>query len=93
MFPAPSESEEVLTTLREIHLEATTNSSKLHGNACSRVSLFLARILVNMDIKHYNDVADAYAELQKEWYQDPKSHLQPSFFTEWTSWTIATKKR
>ena len=69
-----------------------SNASKVHSNACSRSSLFLAKILVNMDIKLYAEIADLYAGLQKEWYSDPKSHIQASVFTEWTSWSIATRK-
>jgi DNA polymerase phi len=91
-FPEADEASEVLALLQSVHEEIRANASKLHSNACSRSSLFLAKILVNMDAKHYSDVADCYSNLQKEWYADPKSQIQPSVFTEWTSWSITTKK-
>ncbi|KAG9726078.1 hypothetical protein KCU59_g14901, partial [Aureobasidium melanogenum] len=91
-FPEADEASEVLALLHSVHDEIRANASKLHSNACSRSSLFLAKILVNLDPKHYSDVADCYSNLQKEWYADPKSQIQPSVFTEWTSWSITTKK-
>jgi DNA polymerase phi len=91
-FPKADEASEVLALLQSVHEELRANASKLHSNACSRSSLFLAKILVNLDPKHYSDVADCYSNLQKEWYADPKSQIQPSVFTEWTSWSITTKK-
>ncbi|KAI5274291.1 hypothetical protein E4T47_02747 [Aureobasidium subglaciale] len=91
-FPKADEASEVLALLHSVHDEIRANASKLHSNACSRSSLFLAKILVNLDPKHYSDVADCYNNLQKEWYVDPKSQIQPSVFTEWTSWSITTRK-
>lgn len=91
-FPESDEATEVLALLHSVHDEIRVNASKLHSNACSRSSLFLAKILVNLDAGNYADVADSYNKLQKEWYADPKSQIQPSVFTEWTSWSITTKK-
>ncbi|THW55573.1 hypothetical protein D6D20_09374 [Aureobasidium pullulans] len=91
-FPEADNASEVLALLHSVHDEIRANASKLHSNACSRSSLFLAKILINLDAKHYSDVADCYNNLQKEWYNNPKSQIQPSVFTEWTSWSITTKK-
>jgi DNA polymerase phi len=92
LFPKADEASEVLALLNSVHDEIRVNASKLHSNACSRSSLFLAKLLVNLDPEHYSNVADCYNKLQKEWYADPKSQIQPSVFTEWTSWSITTKK-
>ena len=84
---------DVLSTITEIHKEMRINSSKLHKNACSRSSLFLAKVLMHSDTKWFSHIADSYTQLQKDWYLDMAPHVQPSVFTEWTSWCIATKKR
>jgi DNA polymerase phi len=34
-----------------------------------------------------------YAELQEKWWLDPKSKVHGSVFTEWISWSIATRKQ
>lgn len=91
-FPEPEDDAEAMELLGAIFGEMRSNASKLHSNACSRSSLFLAKILINKDSDNYSDIADLYLDLQKEWYKDPKSQIQPSVFTEWTSWSIATKK-
>ncbi|KAI7053999.1 hypothetical protein KC352_g44965, partial [Hortaea werneckii] len=67
--------------------------SKLHANACSRSSLFLAKVLVALDPQHYPQIAQMYAALQSQWYLDPKSKVHGSVFTEWTSWSLATRKQ
>lgn len=91
-FPEPAAVKDGVHILHAIHDEMRKNASKLHSNACSRASLFVAKVMITADVDSYDDVADSYAELQKEWYKDPKSHVQASVFTEWTSWCIATRK-
>ena len=91
--PAVSDSEPVLALLASVHEEMAKDGSKLHANACSRSSLFLAKVLVAMDPKHYIAIATMYAELQEKWWLDPKSKVHGSVFTEWTSWSIATRKQ
>ncbi|KAL1311536.1 hypothetical protein AAFC00_001656 [Neodothiora populina] len=91
-FPEPDDDAEALDLLEAVFGEIRSNASKLHSNACSRSSLFLAKILVSKDVENYAKIADMYTELQKEWYTEPKSHIQASVFTEWTSWSIVTKK-
>jgi DNA polymerase phi len=91
--PAVSDPEPVLALLASVHEEMAKDGSKLHANACSRSSLFLAKVLVAMDSKHYSAIATMYAELQEKWWLDPKSKVHGSVFTEWTSWSIATRKQ
>jgi len=92
-FPDDVEPSALLDLLSTITKELRFNASKLHSNACSRTNLFLAKMLVNKDASHYDAIVDIYVTLQKEWYTDAKSTIQPSIFTEFTSWSIATKKR
>ncbi|QIW98905.1 hypothetical protein AMS68_004423 [Peltaster fructicola] len=90
---SPTNDHEILFALLSvIHSEVTEGGSKLHTNACSRSSLFVAKLLVSVDTTHYVAIAEKYAKLQSEWYQDTKSKIQPSMFTEWTSWSITTRK-
>lgn len=92
-LPQPDNTDDLMEIFNNIHTEMKANASKLHSNACSRSSLFVAKILLNKDVKMYTEVANAYTRLQAEWYLDPKSSVQPSVFTEWVSWSIATRKR
>ncbi|KAK3622583.1 DNA-directed DNA polymerase [Elasticomyces elasticus] len=91
-LPQPEEVGACFEVLDAIHEEMKLGGSKLHANACSRASLFMAKVLVAMDGKNYKKIAKSYASLQREWYLDPKSKVQGSVFTEWTSWSLATRK-
>ena len=69
-------------------------NAKLHANACSRSSLFLAKVLVGLERSYYEKVAGMYAKLQSEWWLDPEEcQIEGSVFTEWTSWSVATRKQ
>jgi DNA polymerase phi len=46
-LPQPDDHESCFVVLAELHEEMKLGGSKLHANACSRSSLFLAKILVN----------------------------------------------
>ncbi len=92
-LPVPSDASTLWAILDQIHDEATKYESKLFASACSRSSLFTAKVLLSMDRSHYDGVVDVYSRTQKQWYGAAKPKLQPSFFTEWISWSIATKKR
>ncbi|KAK4903317.1 DNA-directed DNA polymerase [Elasticomyces elasticus] len=91
-LPQPEDVGACFEVLEAIHEEMKLGGSKLHANACSRSSLFMAKVLVGMDVKNYKKIAKSYASLQREWYLDPKSKVQGSVFTEWTSWSLATRK-
>ena len=92
-LPQPKDHEGCFAVLAALHEEMKLGGSKLHANACSRSSLFLAKVLVALDRTHYRRIADMYAELQSEWYSDGKSKVQGSVFTEWTSWSITTRRQ
>jgi DNA polymerase phi len=67
--------------------------SKLHTVACSRSSLFLAKVLSAMDKSHLERVVGMYGKLMFERLSDPKCKVQPSVFTEWNSWAIEMMKQ
>jgi len=83
----------IFSLLSSVQQEMTKDGSKLHANACSRSSLFLAKILVSDDPANYERVSSMYAALQQQWWLDPKSQIHSSVFTEWTSWSIAMRKQ
>lgn len=91
--PALSEPEPLLSLLASLHAEMAKDGSKLHANACSRSSLFLAKVLIAMDRKHYTAVSDLYKALEQKWFLDPKSKVHGSVFTEWTSWSLAMRQQ
>jgi len=92
-LPVPDEGGEAWEILGEIHAEAKLDGSKLHGNACSRSSLFVVKVLVALDENNYGRAVDVYSESQKQWYLDTKSKPQPALFTEWINWSINTRKQ
>jgi DNA polymerase phi len=91
-LPTSSEPQPILALLSSLHAEMGKGGSKQHANACSRSSLFLAKVLTAMDPKHLGAVCDMYAALQKTYALDPKSKVHSSIFTEWTSWLAARKQ-
>ncbi|KAK1810536.1 DNA-directed DNA polymerase [Friedmanniomyces endolithicus] len=92
-LPIPEDDAACFAVLSEIHEEVKLGGSKLHANACSRSSLFLSKVLVAKELKHYKRISKMYGALQREWYMDPKSKVHGSVFTEWTSWSLATRKQ
>lgn len=91
-LPAPDDTNILWTVLEEVHEMAGEDTGKIYASACSRASLFVARALLALDKQHYDRIADSYSVLQKKWYKDRKSKVQPLFFTEWMSWSIGTRK-
>ncbi|KAK3708993.1 DNA-directed DNA polymerase [Vermiconidia calcicola] len=91
--PSHGDKEAVFEVLTAVHDEMKRGGSKMHASACSRSSLFLSKVLVALEAKHYQQIAGMYANLQSQWYLEPKSKLQASVFTEWNSWSIATRKQ
>lgn len=88
----PDDEDLALATLKEVHAAMRHKAVKLHGTACSRASLFLAKTLVSADPAHFEAVSSLYADSLRAWYLDPKSRVPGSVFTEWTSWCVATRK-
>ena len=91
-LPQPEDHDACFEVLASVHEEVKLGGSKLHAYACSRSSLFLSKVLVSLDVKYYERIAEMYQKLQSEWYLDLKSKIHGSVFTEWTSWSIATRK-
>ncbi|GAB7366281.1 hypothetical protein MBLNU230_g7838t1 [Neophaeotheca triangularis] len=91
-LPRPDDGEACFAVLSEVHDELKRGGSRLHANACSRASLFLSKVLVGLDAGNYGRVVELYGKLQVEWWLDAKSKVQASVFTEFTSWSIGTRK-
>ena len=92
-LPDPDNPKVVFSILATLHDEMKLGGSKLHANACSRSSLFLSKVLTSQDPSNYKQIASMYSELQTQWWLDPKSKVQGSVFTEWTSWSIGRRKQ
>jgi hypothetical protein len=91
-YPTVKDVEETFQLLESVHDEAKQDSSKQHLGACSRASLLIVRVLVNVDRANYFRVANIYAQTQNDWFTDVKVRIQPTFFTEWVSWTAEMRK-
>jgi hypothetical protein len=79
--------------LADIHEEVRKDASKMHDNACSKASLFLAKVLLGADRGNYGKVLEVYAGTQREWFEKWGSVvIQPTFFTEWISWSTEARK-
>ncbi|KAF2157908.1 hypothetical protein K461DRAFT_290175 [Myriangium duriaei CBS 260.36] len=85
-------SNELFDSLDDVQAELRLSTSKIHASAASRSSLYLVKLLVSKDKAHYARIADMYATLQKEWFSTPTSKIPASIFTEWTSWTLNSRK-
>ncbi|KAF2421861.1 hypothetical protein EJ08DRAFT_490206 [Tothia fuscella] len=91
-FINSDEAEGVWEMLREVHDEVKKEGSKVHGAACSRASLFIVKLLVSSDKAHYVKAVEIYAKTQNEWFMQSKLVIQPTFFTEWISWSNELRK-
>nr|POE51992.1 dna polymerase v [Quercus suber] len=93
LLPRPADPEAVFALLASLHADLPLGAAaKLHASAASRASLFVAKVLVAADPAAYARIAAMYAALQARWYLDPASMIQGSVFTEWTSWSLTTRK-
>ncbi len=88
----PTFDEEPHELLGRLHRIMKKGGSKLFANACSRASLFVAKVLIALDKSNFAAISAAYAMLMSEWYMGDNK-VQPSVFTEWNSWALATKKQ
>ncbi|EME81157.1 uncharacterized protein MYCFIDRAFT_77075 [Pseudocercospora fijiensis CIRAD86] len=85
--PEVDDEEDLFRVLTAIHEEARMGGSKLHARACSRSSLFLAKMLVSMDDgESYKRIFAMYGDLSWEWRTDAKSKLSSDLFSEWNNW-------
>lgn len=93
------ELEGIWGVLTNIHEEVSRSDSKMFNTACTRASLFLARIVMasstspKSSSKAYRKLADLYADTQQKWYEDSQSNIQLSFFQEWLNWSNDMRKQ
>ncbi|KAF2495104.1 hypothetical protein BU16DRAFT_486325 [Lophium mytilinum] len=92
-LPKPEGQELLWEILKTVHEEVKIDGSKLHGNACSKSSLFVVKVLVAMDRKNRGKATDVYKESEREWNLDPGSKVQSGFFSEWLNWCIQTRRQ
>jgi DNA polymerase phi len=91
--PSPADAEATWSMVKEIHEEVQKNASKVHDAACSRASLFALRCLGAGDGgAAYDRAVDLYTATQRAWFSDLKITVQPTFFTEWISWSIEMRR-
>lgn len=79
--------------LRAVHKEAGHSGPPAHAAACSQASLLVVKVLVKKDKGNVDGVVDVYAETRKEQLMSTKSHVQPSFFTDWNNWCVSASKQ
>ena len=93
-LPKPVDVQRVWDLLQGIHEEAKMGSgAKLHANLCSAASLYVAKVLVGLQMGNYSRVVDVYGETQKEWFMDKTSPLQPVLFTQFQNWSQERRKK
>lgn len=77
-----------LRLLKEIHQEASQDSSVAFARAVSAASLVVASGLLAADKESVSQVAAIYAQTQVDWALG-KRKIQAVFFTEWVNWCAA----
>lgn len=91
-LPKSEKLTDAVDILRDIHQEVQRTGSKFHSAACSRASLFVAKLLVSLDGKNYDKVLEVYSKTQQTWFQKKGITIQPTFFTEWVSFSVEMRK-
>ena len=79
--------------LRSIHKEAGHSGPPTHATAVSQASLLVVKVLVGHDKGLVAGAVDVYGETRKEMLLSTKSHVQPSFFTDWNNWCVSASKQ
>jgi DNA polymerase phi len=92
-LPRPTDTSSAWDILKLIHSEVQKNGSKFHCSSCSRASLFVVKVLVSLDRKNYDQAAEVYSITQKTWFHKKSIVVQPTFFTEWISWSAEMRKQ
>lgn len=77
----------LLTLLRAVHLEIMQGGSKVHASACSKTSMFLAKILIAQGPGRFSQVDQMYLELRKIW-RESSSKIHPSIFNDWHNFSM-----
>lgn len=85
--------EPIWELLRSIHKEAAHSGPPAHATAASQASLLVVKVLVAHDKSLVAGAVDVYGETRKEMLLSTKSHVQPSFFTDWNNWCVSASKQ
>lgn len=79
--------------LKSIHKEAGHSGPPAHATAVSQASLLVVKVLVAHDKDLVAGAVDVYGETRKDMLLSTKSHVQPSFFTDWNNWCVSASKQ
>jgi DNA polymerase phi len=80
-------------THEEILSIAVKNAApKQHGVACSRASIFAARMLLMQNKDNFEKIADKYDQTMRQWFGDKSRAVPATFFTEWISFCAEMRK-
>lgn len=77
----------LLGLLRAVHTEMAMGGSKVHAAACSKTSLFLAKMMSNQDPSGWDQVNEMYGKLQGMWRRG-ESKVHPSTFNDWHNFSM-----
>lgn len=88
-----AQAEALWELLRSVHKEASHSGPMGHATACSQASLLVVKVLVAHDKNAIAGVVDVYAATRKDQLMSTKSHVQPSFFSEWNNWCVSASKQ
>ncbi|KAJ9648911.1 DNA-directed DNA polymerase [Coniosporium tulheliwenetii] len=84
-LPTPPDDGSVWTLLKDVHTEVSSkDASKLHLNACSRGSIFIAKVLIAQKDSSFDAVVDIYADTAKKCRS--RSRMAQEFFVKWDTW-------
>lgn len=91
--PRVDDLEPVWELLRSVHAEAGHSGPPAHAAAASQASLLLVKVVAASDRGALGGVVDVYGETRKNQLLSRKSHVQPSFFTDWNNWCVSASKQ
>lgn len=91
--PRVDELDPVWDLLRSVHAEASHSGPAAHAAAASQASLLLVKVVAASDRQALGGVVDVYGETRKNQLLSRKSHVQPSFFTDWNNWCVSASKQ
>lgn len=77
----------LLALLRAVHTEMTLGGSKVHAAACSKSSMFLAKMLISQAPENFELVGVMYVKLQTLW-RSGEGKIHPSVFNDWHNFSM-----
>ncbi|KAI5364242.1 putative DNA polymerase V/Myb-binding protein 1A [Septoria linicola] len=88
-LPTVDNVEDLYKVLGNVHDEVRLGGRKEHTKACSRSSVFLAKVLIS----HYPQEAwkkinQMYGELLDEWRKDAKTKIHGDVFSDWNNYSM-----